>query len=156
MWKIGLFLWLGLFSLGCSGVDEIPSGELTFVSGYQGSSSVDGVLSTVRLTVDRQMQKAIFTHPDGTQQPFALILDAEPPVSACPTSFSHSLIEVVRTDLAELVVGDLRIVQPILVASCAINAPPSWLTLKNYKSSRFQSEACPGDENTTCFNFKLK
>ena len=156
MWKLGIFLCLGLFSIGCRGADEIPSGELTFLSGYQGFSSFDDVLSNVRLTVDRQMQKAILTHPDGVQQPFALILNAEPPVSACATNFSHSLAEVVRTDLAELVVGGLRIVQPILVANCAISEPPSWLTLTNYKSSGFQSEACPGDKDTTCLRFKLK
>ena len=44
---------------------------------------------------------------------FCAILDAEPPVSSCSTNFSHSLVEVVRTDLTELVVGDLRIVQSI-------------------------------------------
>jgi hypothetical protein len=49
------------------------------------------------------MQKALFTDADGTQQPFSLIFGSEPPTVGC-----NSSLEVVGTDLAQLVVGSTK------------------------------------------------
>lgn len=155
MWKIGLFFFLGLFSVACRDIDKVPSGELIFDYAYKGYDSLSDVPASVRLSVDRAMQKAIFTQADGTQQPFSLILNSEPPVSACQTNFSGSLLEVVRTDLAELVVGDVRIVQPILVAHCGIDGPATRLTLRTTSSSGFPNIDCSADADAVCLIFKL-
>jgi hypothetical protein len=53
MWKIGLSLLLGLFSIACRYVDEIPSGELVFDSAERYNFPLDGVPSNIRLSVDR-------------------------------------------------------------------------------------------------------